>query len=152
MGAVVAANVAVRYPARVASAALVAPPSYADSAASAQATAGWVADLNGGAGMSRFIKWIFPGTSDSVATAWSAEALAANPPATVAAAMRSMAALMVPATRASTVRVPALVAAGPTTLCSGRVAGSHPSGCWPPYARSCARRPPYGRRAGPRWY
>jgi len=62
--------------------------------------------------MVRFIHWIFPGTSDSVAAGWSADALTTNPPATVAAVFRSMGTLMVPAGRAGTVRVPALVAVG----------------------------------------
>lgn len=112
MGAAVAANVAARYPERVASASLLAPPSYADSAAFAQSNAGWVADLERGAGMGRFFQWLFLGMPDCVAAGASTAALAANPPATVAAVFRSMSALMIPASRAGTVRVPALVAVG----------------------------------------
>lgn len=113
MGAAVAANVTARYTARVATTSLIAPPSYADSAAYMQVFGAWVADLEGGAGVVRMLKWLFPGTPDSAAAAGSASVLAAQPVATLAAALGSGSALMVSASAAGAVRgVPTLVAVG----------------------------------------
>jgi pimeloyl-ACP methyl ester carboxylesterase len=111
MGAAVAANVTARYPARVATATLIGSPSYADSAAFMQVFGAFVADLEGGAGMVRVFQWF--GTPDSAAAAASAAMLVANPAATLAAALGSVSALMVPASAADAVRgVPTLVAIG----------------------------------------
>ena len=112
MGAVVAANVAIRYPARVASVSLVAPPSFPDSAAFAQANAGWVMDLEAGKGMGRMLQWLFPYWPDGNAAGVSDAALTTNPPVTLAAVLRSMAALMVTDAQVSTARVPMLAAVG----------------------------------------
>jgi pimeloyl-ACP methyl ester carboxylesterase len=60
MGALIAANVAARYPARVSSATLIAGPFYADKQAFAKAAAPWIADLEGGKGLANFIAWLFP--------------------------------------------------------------------------------------------
>jgi pimeloyl-ACP methyl ester carboxylesterase len=113
MGAAIAANVTARYPARVATVTLIAPPLYADSAAYMQANRAWVADLERGAGATRFIQWLFPGTPDSAATAGSAELLATLPAPMFAALLGSISTLMVPASQAVDVRgVPTLVAVG----------------------------------------
>jgi len=113
LGAVVAANVAARYPTRVATVSLVAPPLYADWAAYMQVYAAALAELESGAGMVRYNQLIFPGISDSVATAWSVAALAATPAPTLAAVFGSMSALMIPPSAAASVRgLPTLIAVG----------------------------------------
>jgi pimeloyl-ACP methyl ester carboxylesterase len=113
MGAVIAANVTARYPARVVTATLIAPPIYADSAAYMQANGAWVADLERGAGAARFLQWLVPGTPDSAATAGSAAMLATLPAPTFAAVVGSISTLMVPVSRAAVVGgVPTLVAVG----------------------------------------
>jgi 3-oxoadipate enol-lactonase len=113
MGADVVANVTSRWPARVATASIIAPPIYADSAAYMQANGRWVADVQRGAGISQFIKWLFPGTSDADAASGSAAILAKIPAPSFAALHGSISALMVPASRASAVRgVPTLVVGG----------------------------------------
>ena len=113
LGAVLAANVTARYPARVLSVSLVAPPLYADSAAYMQVYAAGLADLERGAGMARYNQLVFPGIPDSVATAWSAAMLASNPAPTLAAVFGSASALMIPPSAAAAVHgVPTLIAVG----------------------------------------
>ncbi len=113
LGAVVAANVAARYPTRVATVSLIAPPLYADWAAYMQVYGAALAELESGVGMARYNQLIFPGISDSVATAWSVAALAATPAPTLAAVFGSMSVLMIPPSAAAAVRgVPTLIAVG----------------------------------------
>jgi pimeloyl-ACP methyl ester carboxylesterase len=61
LGAVVAANVTARYPARVATVSLIAPPLYADSAAYMEVYGAGIADLERGAGMARFNQVVYRG-------------------------------------------------------------------------------------------
>ena len=75
MGALVAAQVALRYPDRVASASLMAGPFWPDSATLSQSTEPFVRALERGEGLVEFIKWIFPGNPDSMAVAINAQAL-----------------------------------------------------------------------------
>ena len=110
LGALVAANVAVRHPGRVSTAALIAGAFYPDSAAAAREVAPWVANLERGEGLRAFGMWLFPGMSDSLAAAASDQALARNDLPSLIAVMRSLGALMVP--RGTAVPVPALVAVG----------------------------------------
>lgn len=112
MGGVVAAYVAARHPDRVATASLLAPPAYADSAAFARATAPWIADLEGGAGWVGFLRWLFPAWPADAAERAAAATLAATPPAQSVALMRGLGQLILPAERTATARVPVLVAAG----------------------------------------
>lgn len=112
LGAAVVANVTARYPDRVASASLIAGPFREDTASFARDDDGYVADIERGLGMRRFLQWLFPGMPDSVATALSAETMARNERATVAAVMRSVGALMVPRDRSGALRAPTLVAVG----------------------------------------
>ena len=111
MGALIALDVAVRHPDRVASVAAIAPPAYADSATYAAHVAPYIEDLERGAGMTRFLMWLFPGMPDSTAAAGSADALTKISPATLVAVERSMGAMMIPA-RADEPRVPVLIAVG----------------------------------------
>jgi pimeloyl-ACP methyl ester carboxylesterase len=112
MGGLVATSVAARYPERVASAALLAPPIYADSAAFARATGPWIADLEGGAGWVRFFRWLVPAMPAAEAERVSAALLAATAPAQSVAIWRSLGALTPPAERIAASRVPVLVAVG----------------------------------------
>lgn len=112
MGASVAANVAIRYPARVATASLLAPPSFPDSAAFAQRNAAWVADLDAGRGMVPMLNWLFPDWPDSAAVMASADAVTRNSSATLSAVLRSMGGLMVPEATVTTARVPMVAVVG----------------------------------------
>ena len=112
MGAVVAANVALRYPARVATASLLAPPSFPDSAAFAQRNEAWVADLDAGRGMVPMLNWLFPDWPDSVAATASADAVTKNPSATLSAVLRSMGGLMVPEAAVASSHVPMVAVVG----------------------------------------
>ena len=112
LGAAIVADVAARYPDRVASASLVAGRYREGTPSFVRDDSGFVADVERGAGMVRFLKWLFPGMPDSVATALSAQTMAANDPAAIAATMRSMGGLMVPPDRAGAIKAPTLVAVG----------------------------------------
>lgn len=112
MGALIAANVAARYPQRVASASLIAGPFYADSATFARATARWVRDLEHGAGLRNFLPWLFPGMPDSIARGMSNETMAHNDSATMVATMRGFGGLAVPLDRRARASVPVFVAVG----------------------------------------
>ena len=59
MGAMIAANVASRYPARVASATLIAGPFYPDKASFTKEMTPWLTDLETGRGLENFIQWLF---------------------------------------------------------------------------------------------
>ena len=97
MGAVIAEDVALRYPSRVESVSLIAGPFYADSAQFAAMTKPWLDDLAKGKGLVRFLVWLFPGIPDTTAAEYSRQALAANDMGAMQAAMPAMAELMVPA-------------------------------------------------------
>ena len=99
MGALVAAQTALRHPRQVASASLVAGPFTPDSAALSQMTEPFVQALERGQGLTEFIKWIFPGTPDTMAAAFSAQAMSNNDLGSLIATMRSMGGLVVPAGR-----------------------------------------------------
>lgn len=111
MGALIAANVAMRHPARVASATLVAGPFHADSASLAQISAPTIADIENGEGIRDLVLALFPGMPDSVAAEISAQTMAANEVEVMAAILRSTGALL-PDIRAANATVPALVAVG----------------------------------------
>ena len=112
MGAAVAANVAIRYPSRVASASLVAPPWYSDSAAFAQANAAWAADIDAGRGLVPMLHWLFSEWPDGAAASASVDALTSNSPATLSAVLRSMGGLIVPEAMVATARVPMVAVVG----------------------------------------
>jgi pimeloyl-ACP methyl ester carboxylesterase len=112
MGALVAANVAARFPDRVRTAALIAGPFYPDSAAFTSLSAAWVTALERGEGFRAFLMWLFPGMSDSIATGAGAQILAANDMGSLIAAMRAMGGLVVSRESAGGIRAPALVAVG----------------------------------------
>jgi pimeloyl-ACP methyl ester carboxylesterase len=110
MGAVIAANLAARYPARVASATLVAGPFYADKATFAKEAAPWVADLESGKGLANFMRWLFPAMDANAATGLSAQVVKANDLAALIAVMRSLPELAIAGIRAG--GMPSLVVVG----------------------------------------
>jgi pimeloyl-ACP methyl ester carboxylesterase len=111
MGALIAANLAVRHPARIASATLVAGPFHSDSARLAEFSAPTIADIESGDGIRDLVLALFPGMADSVAAELSAQTMAANDADVLVAILRSTGALL-PDIRATDATVPALVAAG----------------------------------------
>ena len=112
MGAAVAANVALRYPNRVAAVALLAGPFFPDSAALAVATEPYVQALQRGEGLTRFILWLFPGLPDSIATAASARSLAENDLGSLIGSLKAMGALTIPPARKPAASTRVLIAAG----------------------------------------
>lgn len=112
MGALIAANIAANHPERVSGVSLIAGPFYEEAGAFAKDEAGFAADVERGAGISRLIKWFFPNMPDSAVAAENAAAMRANNPATVAAAMRSMDALTIRPSATGVARVPALIIVG----------------------------------------
>ena len=90
MGALIAANVAARYPDRVSSAVLVAGPFYADEATFTHETSRWVTDLESGAGLKNFILWLFPAWQPQMADMFNARALKTNDLGSLIAVMKSL--------------------------------------------------------------
>lgn len=90
MGALIAANVAARYPDRVSSAVLVAGPFYADEATFTHETSRWVTDLENGAGLKNFMLWLFPAFKPQMADMVNAQVLKANDLPSLIAVMRSL--------------------------------------------------------------
>lgn len=110
LGAVVTAYIAANFPARVRTASLLAGPFYVDSAATAHATASWIAEMESGSGFREVFRR--RGMSDSAAAAASARMLAVSTPAALVAMTRAMGNLMLDSARVRTLGVPVLVAVG----------------------------------------
>ena len=89
MGALIAANVAARYPARVSSASLVAGPFWGEPDITTESTR-WTTELEGGKGLVNFMLWIMPSTSPQMATSMSAGMLKANDLPSLTAAMKAL--------------------------------------------------------------
>lgn len=90
MGALIAANVAARYPDRVTTATLVAGPFYADEATFTRETQRWLADLEGGAGLKNFALWLFPTFKPQMAEMINAQMMKTNDLPSLIAVMRSL--------------------------------------------------------------
>ena len=90
MGALIAANVAARYPDRVSSVVLVAGPFYADEATFTRETSRWVTDLESGAGLKNFMLWLFPAFKPEMAAGFNAQVMKANDLGSLIAVMRSL--------------------------------------------------------------
>jgi pimeloyl-ACP methyl ester carboxylesterase len=112
MGALIAANVAVTHPQRVASASLVAGPIYNDSVTFVRGTAQWVRDMERGVGLRRFLPWLLPGLPDSVARGMSAQTMAANDSVVMITTMRSFPALSISTSTMAGASVPVFVTVG----------------------------------------
>lgn len=110
MGALITANLVARYPARVSSAALIAGPFYADRATFVREAAPWVADLEGGSGLTKFFSWLFPAMDTQAASAASAMAMKSNDLPSLIAVMRALPDLVVPP--ADALKVPTLIVVG----------------------------------------
>lgn len=95
MGALIAANVAARYPDRVTTATLVAGPFYADAATFSKESASWIADLEGGAGLANFMKWLFPAMKPEMAGMVNAQAMKGNDLGSLVGVMKSLPAMAV---------------------------------------------------------
>ena len=95
MGALIAANVAARYPARVLSAALVAGPFYGDPATFSKETSRWTADLEGGAGLGNFMQWLFPAMKPEMAGMVNAQTMKGNDLGSLIGVMKSLPAMAV---------------------------------------------------------
>ncbi|MDQ4080057.1 MAG: alpha/beta fold hydrolase [Gemmatimonadota bacterium] len=112
MGAAIAAKLAATHPDRVLSVSLLAGPFFGDSTAFARDERGFAAGVERTGSMMAVIEWLFPMYPDSVQAAMNAQTMSTNDPAIIAAAMRSMDALVVAPNVASVVRAPAVVAVG----------------------------------------
>ena len=112
MGAAIAAYTAVHHPNRIRSVSLIAGPFNEDTTAFTRDEAGFAAEIEQGGGMMKLLRWLFPTYPDSALAVWNKEATAANDPATVGAAMRSMDQLSVRPSAAGKIRAPALVIVG----------------------------------------
>lgn len=110
MGALITANLAARYPARVSTAALIAGPFYADRATFVRESTPWIADLEAGHGLTKFFSWLFPGMEPGAASAASGQALKSNDLGSLIAVMRALPDLVVPPAKTSS--VPTIIAVG----------------------------------------
>jgi pimeloyl-ACP methyl ester carboxylesterase len=90
MGALIAANVAARYPDRVSTATLVAGPFYADHETFTQETSRWTTDLEGGKGLTNFMLWLFPAFKPEMAAGVNAQVMKTNDLPSLIAVMRSL--------------------------------------------------------------
>jgi pimeloyl-ACP methyl ester carboxylesterase len=90
MGALIAANVAARYPDRVATATLVAGPFYADEPTFERETSRWIGDLESGKGLTNFMLWLFPAFKPEMAAGFNAQVMKANDLGSLIAVMRSL--------------------------------------------------------------
>jgi 3-oxoadipate enol-lactonase len=89
MGALIAANVAARYPARVTSAALVAGAFWVEPEVTTESRR-WTADLESGAGLVSFIQWLLPGLNAQMAAGTNAGMLKTNDLPSLTASMRAL--------------------------------------------------------------
>lgn len=112
MGAVVSAYVATRYPDRVASVALIAPPFFSDSATAAAELAPVVAELDSGGGFRAFIDRFTPEMPDSAAAGMSAEMVTTHDRAMLIGVMRTFPELGVGRGGARAATAPALIVVG----------------------------------------
>lgn len=111
MGASIAADIALRYPARTASISLLAGPFFNDSAAFARKVAPYVASLKKGTGLLSFIEWIAPGIPDTMAVQVNQQLMDSNDHEVLVAVMSNMGSVAAAAGKPdSTIRV--LIAVG----------------------------------------
>lgn len=94
MGAMITADLAVRYPSRISGAVLVAGPFFEDSSAMARTLAPFVADLEGGRGLTDFFRYIAPEWPDSTLAPLAAELLAGHQLPALIGSLKDMATLV----------------------------------------------------------
>jgi pimeloyl-ACP methyl ester carboxylesterase len=95
MGALIAADLALRYPARTSTISLLAGP-FTDSTSLAKLWRPFVADLEQGRGLKGFVKWLVPGIPDSMATGFDQQLQASNDHGSLVAALKAMPAIVLP--------------------------------------------------------
>ena len=110
MGALVAADIVERYPARVASAALLAGPFWPDSATAAQDVVRWETELDAGRGLTSLMLWLLPGIDTATAQSINHDLMAANDAHALRAILPSLGALTVGLDHAPA--MPVLIATG----------------------------------------
>ena len=96
MGALIAANVAARHPARVTTATVVAGPFYPDSATFTKETGRWATDLESGVGLTNFVQWLFPAFKPEMAGMMNAGMMKTNDLPSLIAVMKSLPVLALP--------------------------------------------------------
>jgi pimeloyl-ACP methyl ester carboxylesterase len=89
MGALIAANVAARYPARVTSAALVAGPFWVEPEITTESRR-WTTDLEAGTGLANFVQWLFPGMNAQMAASTNAGMMKINDLGSLTASMKAL--------------------------------------------------------------
>ena len=89
MGALIAANVAARYPARVTTAALVAGPFWVEPEITTESRR-WTTDLEAGTGLVNFIQWLLPGLNAQMAASTNAGMMKTNDQGSLTASMREL--------------------------------------------------------------
>lgn len=129
MGGVIAAYAAVRYPARIATVSLLAPPFYADSAAAASIMSPFAADLRRGDGLRGFLRRFAPELPDSAVEAFNAEMMAAGDRDMMIGVMRTFGGFTVGQQGVATASVPALVAVGENDVLASQARDL--AGWWP---------------------
>ncbi len=110
MGALIAANVAARYPKRVASATLIAGPFYRDTPTFTTESERWLADLESGKGLVNFVQWLFPKMEPAMAAGLNGQAMKSNDLPSLIAVMRTLPELAIAGLPASA--APVVVAVG----------------------------------------
>lgn len=114
MGALIAANVAERYPGRVASATLIAGPFWPDSATAVHDVERWDTDLEAGRGLTAFLQWIFPRMDSATVHTLNHDLMATNDLGALEAVLPSLGSLVVGLNRPP--RMPVLIAAAGDSL------------------------------------
>lgn len=94
MGALIAANVAARYPSRVSTAALVAGPFWGESDFTTESMR-WTTDLERGVGLVNFMKWLFPSMNEQAAQAVNAAVMKTNDRPSLIASMKALSKLSI---------------------------------------------------------
>jgi pimeloyl-ACP methyl ester carboxylesterase len=110
LGALVAASAVARDRTRFMSATLVAGPLYADSAVAERDVRPWLAQLEAGQGLTKFLEWLFPGQPQAAIASMNAGLMNANDPSSLIAVMRSVPQLTTPATALA--GIPSLLVVG----------------------------------------
>jgi pimeloyl-ACP methyl ester carboxylesterase len=114
LGALVTADLAVRYPERVRTAVLVAGPFFPDSAGLARMVAPHVAELERGDGLIGFFRRIVPTLPDSVLVPMAEEFLTGNDLGALIGSLRELGQLVPDSSALATVAVPAVAVVGRT--------------------------------------
>jgi pimeloyl-ACP methyl ester carboxylesterase len=111
MGGQLTAQLVARHPNRLASATLIGPPVFPDSAAGVAFLAPFRAELDRGGDLYPFLRWAFPAQSDSLVAEFTRQAMADNDRGSLAAVMQALGRLIIPRSQPD-VRIPLTVVVG----------------------------------------